>query len=111
MTRRLSSILLVLALVLSASMLYAADASWTGTISDSHCGAMHAKASKAAETCVEKCIKGGNSYVFVNGADSKVFKLDPADKAKGLGGHEVKVTGTLDGDTIHVTSIQASGKM
>jgi Protein of unknown function (DUF5818) len=111
MTRRMRSVLLVLALVLSASLLYAADETWTGVISDSHCNAMHAKASKAAETCVEKCIKGGNSYVFVNGADSKVFKLDPADKAKGHGGHEVKVTGTVEGDTIHVKSIEAAGKM
>jgi hypothetical protein len=106
MNRKLGS-LLVVVFLLSAVVSFAADSSWTGVISDAHCGAMHKKASKAAADCVEKCVKGGAAYVFVNGADGKVYKLDAQDKAKGLGGQEVKVTGTLDGDAIKVTSIAA----
>ncbi len=105
MTRRMISLFVALAFVLSASLFYAATSSWTGVISDSHCGAMHNKASQAAAACVEKCVKGGNQYVFVNSTDNKVYKLDPQDPAKGHGGHEVTVTGTVDGDTIHVSSI------
>jgi hypothetical protein len=105
MTRKVSSILLVLAFMLTTSLIFSADSSWTGVISDSHCGAMHNKAGKAASDCVEKCVKGGSHYVFVNAADNKVYNLAPEDKAKGHGGHDVTVTGTVDGDTIHVTSI------
>lgn len=106
MTRRKDFLFVVFALVLCASMVYATDSNWKGVISDSHCAAMHKTASKAASDCVEKCVKGGNAYVFVNSADSKVYKLDAQDKAKGHGGHEVTVTGTLEGDTIHVKSIE-----
>jgi hypothetical protein len=107
MNRKLS-FLLVVVFLLFAVVSFAADSSWTGLISDAHCGAMHKKASKAAADCVEKCVKGGAAYVFVNGADGKVYKLDAQDKAKGLGGQEVKVTGTVNGDTIKVTSIAAA---
>ncbi len=105
MTRKLISLFVVLAFLLTASPIFAANQSWTGVISDSHCGAMHNTASKQAEACVAKCIKAGNKYVFVNSADNKVYKLVPQAKANGHGGHEVTVTGTLSGDTIHVASI------
>lgn len=111
MTRRLSTILLVFAFVAVASLIYAADENtWTGVISDAHCAAKHNKASAGAEACVEKCVKGGASYVFVNGTDDKVYKLEPQTEAKGHGGHAVIVTGTLDGDTIHVKSIEMASK-
>lgn len=108
MAKKFSSILLVLVIVLTTSLLYAAgESSWTGVISDSHCGAKHNQASKAAENCVENmCVKGGAAYVFVNSSDNKVYKLSPQDKFKGQGGHEVKVTGTMDGETINATSVE-----
>jgi hypothetical protein len=105
MTKRVSSLLIAIALLLSASLVFAGDSNWTGVISDSHCGAAHAKASQNAADSVEKCVKGGSQYVFVNSADNKVYKLDDQSKAKGHGGQEVTVTGTLKGDTIHVSSI------
>ena len=105
MRRRILSLFMVLAFVMTASMIYAASTSWTGVISDSHCGAKHDKASPAAAACVEKCVKGGAQYVFVNSANSHVYKLVPQAKAKGHGGEEVTVNGKLEGDTIHVTSL------
>jgi hypothetical protein len=39
-------------------------------------------------------------------ATKKVYVLEPQDKADGHAGHEVTVKGTLDGDTIHVTSLE-----
>lgn len=110
MTRRISFSLLVLGFLLWASMAFASDSAWTGVISDSHCGATHSKASDAAASCVEKCVKGGSSYVFVNDKDSKVYKLDPQEPAKDHGGHAVTVTGTVEGDTIHVKSITMASK-
>jgi hypothetical protein len=40
-----------------------------------------------------------------NDEDKKVYILEPQDKADGHAGHQVTVKGTLDGDTIHVTSL------
>ena len=78
--------------------------SWSGVITDDMCGAKGAKAEHAA--CASKCVKEhGAKYALYNAADKKVYILDPQDKAAEHAGHEVTVAGTLDGNTIHVTSI------
>jgi len=86
---------------------WAADKTYTGVVSDSHCGAKHATASDAAASCVEKCVSGGAKYVLVS--KGKVYQLDPQDKFQGMGGKEVKVTGSLSGDTLTATSVSAAG--
>jgi len=86
---------------------WAQNKSWTGTVSDEHCGAKHAKASADAESCVEKCVSGGAKYVLVS--HGKVFQVDDQDKFKGLGGKAVKVTGTLSDSTITVASVSPVG--
>jgi len=45
-----------------------------------------------------------------NPADKKVYVLDPQDKAAAHSGHHVKVQGTVDGETIKVTSIEPTGE-
>ena len=88
---------------------WAADETYTGTVSDSHCAAKHATASDAAATCVEKCVSGGAKYVLVS--KGKVYQLDPQDKFQGMGGKAVKVMGSLTGDTLAVSSVSgAEGK-
>ena len=82
---------------------WAASKSWTGTVSDEHCGAKHAKASAAAEGCVEKCVSGGAKYVLVS--KGKVYQVDAQDKFQGLGGKSVKVTGSLSDSTITVAEV------
>jgi len=78
--------------------------SWSGIITDNMCGAKGAKADHAA--CAAKCVKEhGAKYALYNTEDKKVYVLDPQDKAAEHAGHEVTVAGTVDGDTIHVTSI------
>ncbi|HSY72375.1 MAG TPA: DUF5818 domain-containing protein [Alloacidobacterium sp.] len=77
-----------------------------GFISDEHCGASHSSPSADATKCVKGCMKGGSAAVLVS--DGKVYKLKGADAAvKGLAGENVTVTGTVDGDTITVTSVAA----
>jgi len=77
---------------------------WLGTITDTNCGAKGASAEHAK--CTEKCVKEqGAKYALYSPSDKKVYILDPQDKAAGHAGHDVTVTGTLDGDTIHVSSI------
>jgi hypothetical protein len=82
-----------------------AEGSWTGFITDTHCGAQKDFAKHA--NCAKKCVGGGlATWAFYNPADKKVYKLDPSDKAAGLAGKQVKVTGTIAGDTVKVASIE-----
>jgi hypothetical protein len=80
---------------------------WTGWVTDEHCGAKGASADHKA--CAEKCVGNGSKLVFYNTADKKVYGLDKQDVAKANLGHEVKVSGELDGKTIKVDSISAAG--
>ncbi len=81
-------------------------ASWTGTVSDSHCGAKHAEASDAAAGCVGSCVKGGAKYILVS--EGKVYELDAQDKFAAHAGKSVKVTGELKGTAITVASVEAA---
>ncbi len=94
---------LAAALAFGAIGLLGADQSWTGTISDSMCGASHG--SKPAKACTTGCVKKGAKYVVVVG--DKVYSIANQDNP-GLAkyaGDNVKVTGTIDGDTITVKKI------
>ena len=99
--------MVVLMLFAFGCLSWAASKSWTGTVSDEHCGAKHAKASAAAEACVEKCVSGGAKYVLVS--HGKVYQVDDQDKFKGLGGKSVKVTGSLSDSTITVAEVSPVG--
>jgi len=94
------------ALILGAAMLaFGADGTWTGYISDSHCGAKGAKEGHA--DCATKCVKEhGASYVFVNDADHKVYNIENQDKAAAHAGHHVTVKGAESGDKLTITSIE-----
>ncbi len=86
---------------------WAQNKTFTGTVSDEHCGAKHAKAGAAAETCVEKCVSGGAKYVLVS--HGKVYQVDDQDKFKGMGGKAVTVTGSLSDSTITVADVSPAG--
>jgi hypothetical protein len=101
------SVMAVLLLLAFGCVGWAANRTWTGTVSDEHCGAKHAQASAAAEACVEKCVSGGAKYVLVS--HGKTYQVDDQDKFKGLGGKSVKVTGSLTGGTITVADVSPVG--
>jgi len=104
MSKRL--MLLVVAVLAMTCMAWAGGKSWTGTVSDSHCGVKHAEASDAAAGCVGSCVKGGAKYVLVAGG--KVYQLDAQDKFADMAGKSVKVTGEMKGDSITVASVEAA---
>jgi hypothetical protein len=95
-----------------SALVFAADQTWTGKISDSMCGADHSK--MAAEhgggktsdrDCTLACVKNGGKYVFVS--DGKTYNITNQDYA-GLqqhAGHTVKLTGDMQGDSITVSKI------
>ena len=95
-----------LALALCAGTLaLGAEGSWTGYISDSHCGAKGVGEKHA--DCATKCVKEkGASYVFVNDADHKVYNITDQDKVTAHAGHHVTVKGTLDGDKLTVATLE-----
>ena len=95
---------LTAATLFAAALTMAADGSWTGYTSDSQCGVKGAN-EKAGE-CTTKCVKEhGAKYVFVNDADKKVYVVDAQDKVAAHAGHHVTVKGSVDGDTLKLTSI------
>src|SRR5215471_18910921 len=82
---------------------FALAADFNGYIIDEQCSSKPAM--KGNEACARKCIKGGSAAVLLT-ADNKVYKLDDQPKVTEHAGHKVKVSGTLDGDTIKVESIK-----
>jgi hypothetical protein len=99
-------------LVGSAFLASAADKpqSFTGKVSDAMCGKAHMMSGSEAD-CTHACVGKGSKYALVVG--DKVYTLDASDKAAldildKVAGATAKITGTLNGDTIQVTSVVAS---
>jgi len=97
-----------LLLLLAASMALASPKSQTfiGQVSDAMCGAKHMSGPPAE--CTRACVKQGSKYALVVG--DKVYTLETDDQATlakldSLAGEKAKVSGTLDGDTIKVSSV------
>ena len=97
------------------SLAFAADTTLTGMISDSMCGASHAKmmemhkdAKMTDRDCTLACVKGGGKYVFV--ADGKVYKIANQELAalQQHAGESVRLTGNVNGDTVTVAKVAAT---
>ncbi len=98
--------LLIAAGVASLSLVFAVAAGqWTGHISDSKCGAAHSDHSEASIKCVRACVKAGEKPVFVT-EDRKVVKIANPEKVMDYLGHQVKVTGKLEGDTLTIDAVE-----
>ncbi len=92
--------------VLMATSAFAADQTWTGSISDKMCGADHKKMSgtMSDRECTLACEKKGSPFVLV--ADGKAYPLAEHDAdLRTHAGHTVKITGELKDGTIHVSKI------
>ena len=102
--------------VLGCAVAFAADQTWVGQVSDSMCGASHAKMTGAHpgmtdRDCALACVKGGGQFVFVS--DGKVYKIANQDSAllQMHAGHAgVTLTGDMNGDTITVSKIAMPAK-
>jgi len=94
----------------SVRSLSAAPETWTGKLSDAMCGASHGQNGGTQEKdhdCAVKCVKGGSTYVFINNADKKTYKIANqtfADLEKHAG-HTVQLTGELKDGSITVSKI------
>ena len=97
------------------------DKTYSGEIMDSQCAmnGSHAEMLKkegmadkdpndpmAKAMCTKNCVKMGGKYVLYDSASKKVYQLDDQTKPEQFAGQNVKVTGTVKNDTIHVTNIE-----
>ncbi len=104
---------LLLILLLSASFaftVFAAETTFTGSISDDMCGFTHMMKGMSPKDCVEACIKSGSKYVLADSAHKIIYALDDQTRVKSFSGQEVVITGELakDGKMIHVNSVNAA---
>jgi len=98
-----------------ASLAPAATMTMTGMISDSMCGASHAKMTAGHpdmndKACTLACVKAGAKYVFVSAG--KVYQIanqNQGDLAKEAGG-TVSLTGDVSGETITVSKVMMDKK-
>jgi hypothetical protein len=103
--------MLAVAIVFAAApFASAADKTWDGLISDARCNGKHSKAEHGSQAdsdqaCVNKCVAGGQKYVFV--ASGKTYQIANQDFAdlKAHAGHKVALTGEMKGESITVSKI------
>lgn len=93
------------ALFMVVNVTFAADdTTVSGWVADSKCGAKAAREGTAE--CTKKCIAKGAKMVVVTDGDQKVLTVDNPKKLAGHEGHHVAVTGSVNGDSIHVDSVK-----
>lgn len=87
---------------------------FTGTVTDSLCGRDgHSEAMRMSKSmgtspasCVVACVRQGAKYVLLDSSGKKLYSLSDQFAAGKFAGQEVKVTGTLAKNTIHVDNIE-----
>src|SRR5580704_3969420 len=81
---------------------------WRGFVTDTHCGTncQVTKDMTPDKKCIDRCVKNGSKYGLWVG--HHVYALEPQSKAAQYAAKDVSVTGTLDGETIHIDSINPS---
>ena len=94
----------------AAPIVSAQEKTWNGVIGDSRCNAKHSKAEHGSQadsdnTCVAKCVEGGQKYVFVAGGKTYQIANQNFADLKAHGGHRVALTGEMKGDSITVSKI------
>lgn len=93
----------------SCAILAAAPETFTGTITDTMCGAKHGMMKdQPDDQCIRVCVKGSSEYALYDG--SNVWKLSDQKTPAKFAAAKVVVTGTADPKTktIKVTSIEAA---
>ena len=83
---------------------FAADTTINGYVSDSFCGARGAMESHGG--CMAKCVEKGAKTVIVIDGDQKILTVDNPETLKGHAGHHVSITGAVNGDSIHISSVK-----
>jgi hypothetical protein len=82
------------------------EQTWQGFITDTHCGTncQVTKDMRPDKECILRCVRKGSKYGLW--VEHHVYELEPQSKAAQYVASDVSVTGTLDGETIHINSIR-----
>lgn len=100
---RILAVLLLLSLGLLAAD--AKDQTFTGTVSDTMCGARHTMMPGLSDDqCVRACVKAGSDYALVVGGKVYTLKGNKSDIDK-FAGAKATVTGKVAYNVIQATSI------
>jgi hypothetical protein len=105
----MAAVLFSMTALISLYALAAGQHTFTGEVGDAMCGRKHMEGETAAE-CTRACVAHGSKFALVVG--DKIYTLDTTDKGAlatldKLAGKTATVTGSLDGDTIQVSSVVA----
>jgi len=107
---KVTSATLLLALLLATVAFAAKAQTFTGTVTDAMCGATHMMEGAPA-ACLRTCVNKGSKYALLVG--DKVYTLDSSnpgtlDALAKLAAQKATVKGTVDGETISVSSVAAA---
>ena len=98
-----------------ATLLLLAGLSWaqppqqqkiSGVVSDTMCGAKHMMQGSAAD-CTRACVSKGAKFALVVGEKIYILSGHESELDK-VAGQRVTITGTVEGDTIAVSSVAGS---
>jgi hypothetical protein len=92
----------------SLNALAAGKQKFTGEVGDAMCGRTHMEGTPAE--CTRTCVDHGSKFALIVG--EKIYILDTTDKTAlamldQQAGKNATITGTLNGDTIEVSSVAA----
>ena len=82
------------------------DPSWTGYVTDTHCGTNCQRTSdmKPDKHCVELCVRKGSKYGLWVG--HQVYEVEPQRQAAAFAAQNVEVKGVISNHIIHISSIK-----
>ncbi len=106
--RAMAAVIFSATLFSSLYALAAGKQTFTGEVGDAMCGRKHMEGTAA--DCTRTCVGKGSKFALVVG--EKIYILDTTDKTAlatldKQAGKNATVTGTLEGDTITVSSVVA----
>jgi hypothetical protein len=98
----------IVLIIAAASVLAAADTTFTGTITDSMCGKDHSSMKMGTDAkCTIACVKAGAKYALYDG--KKPYTLSDQTAPEKFAGQRVTVTGSVDkSGALQVTKIEAA---
>ncbi len=79
---------------------------FTGMVTDKHCGPRHMDSEHNAAGCVRMCVRNGSRYKIVDG-DKNYELAGNLSQLDQFAGQRVTLSGVLDGSTIKVSSVSS----
>jgi hypothetical protein len=77
---------------------------FTGMVTDKHCGSRHTDSEHNAADCIRMCVRNGSRYKIVDG-DRNYEVAGNLSQLDQFAGQRVTLSGVLDGGTIKVSSV------